>query len=706
MSGPKRPVAGGLVALARETLALPATLALVAAIVAMGASEAGYYPTTWYAAALFALALLVVAAVALPRLVAVPRTQLAAVGLLAAYAGWSYLSILWADEPALAWEGSNRSALYVLIFALASLWPVGPRGARILLGALGLGIAGVGLVELLRVNASDHPLLYFIDFRFAEPAGYINANVALWTEGMLPCLFLAAAREIAVPVRAVALGGAGLLGALSLMGQSRGWALALPLALVFYVAVGPGRVRKLGVVLVTAAATAAVSGPVLALHDHYRPGHFDGQLGDATRAVLLMTALLVVIGLGVALADRRTDIRPATLRRVRLGVGVAVTAAVCAGLIAVVVATGNPFERVSDAWTSFREGTPQAEQGASRFASAGTNRYEFWSGAFDLFEENPIGGIGADGFQPHYLERGKSGERPRFAHSLELGVLAQTGIVGAALLLGALIAAALAGIATLRRGGRERAAVAAAALAIAVYWLLHGSVDWFWEFPALAGAAWLALGTAGALAPRGGMATANGDATPADVGTDRASASPGAQPGDRDAADPAPRRGARPALAALLAIAAVLLAASFVAPWASELEIDAASDGWRDDPQAAFDRLDRARALNPLSARADLAAGTIALRQGRQDHAREAFDRALERDPHNAYASFELGLLAAGRGDRGAAVPLLEQALAASPRDDLTKQTLADVRAGHRVSSKRVNRLLLRRALERGAQGR
>lgn len=694
MPGPTRPVAAGLVALARETPALPATFALVAAIVAMGASEAGYYPTTWYAAALFALALILVAVFALPRPAVVPRVQLAALGLLAAYAAWSYLSILWADEQDLAWEGSNRTALYVLIFALASLWPVGPRGARVLLGALGLGIAGVGLVELLRVNASDHPLLYFIDFRFAEPAGYINANVALWTLGMLPCLFLAAAREVAVPLRAVALGGAGLLGALALMGQSRGWALALPLALVFFVAVGPGRVRKLGVVLIAAVATAAVSGPVLALHDDYRPGNFDTLLTDATRAVLAMTAVLIVLGLAIALVDRRTRIGPAAIRRVRVGVGAIVAAVVCAGLIAVVVATGNPYDRVSNAWHDFKAGTPQAEEGASRFVSAGTNRYEMWSVAWKLFEENPVGGIGADGFQPKYLQRGTSGEHPRFAHSMELGVLAQTGIVGGLLLLGALIAAAAAGIATLRRGGRERAAVAAAALSISVYWLLHGSVDWFWEFPALAGAAWLALGTAGALAPR------------------RDGSADGRSPGAEEpapeavAVDPrAPRRG-RPAIAALIVVAAVILAASFAAPWASELEIDAASSRWRADPQGAYDRLDRARALNPLSARADLTAGTIALRTGSPAIARAAFDRALDRDPHDAYASLELGVLAAERGDRKTAVALLEQALAASPRDDLTKETLAAVRARRPVSSERVNRLLLRRALQRGAQGR
>ncbi len=170
----------------REYPALPATFALVAALVALGASEAGYYPTAWYAAALFALALLVVALVALRPPRRLGRAQGAALALLAAFAGWSYLSILWADQQGLAWEGANRAALYALILALVSLWPTGPRGARLLLGAFGLGIAGVGLVELLRADAAARPLGFFIDVRLAEPAGYINANVALWSSGCCP----------------------------------------------------------------------------------------------------------------------------------------------------------------------------------------------------------------------------------------------------------------------------------------------------------------------------------------------------------------------------------------------------------------------------------------------------------------------------------------------------------------------------------------
>ncbi len=680
--------------LLRESPALPAVLVLVAALIALGASEAGYYPTTWYAAALFALALLTVALIALRPPRRLGRAQVAALGLLTAFAAWSYLSILWADQQGLAWEGANRSALYALILALASLWPTGPRGARVLLGALGFGVAGIGLVELLRADAATQPLDFFIDVRLSEPAGYINANVALWSVGLLPCLFLASAREAWAPLRGLALGGAGLLGALALMGQSRGWALALPPTLIFFVAVGPGRVRKLVVTLVVAVGTAIVSGPILALHDEFQARSFDADLGDATRAILSMTIALVLLGAGLALADRRIEPSAAGLRRVRRGTGAAVALAVCVAVIVLVAAVGNPFTKVSDSWTTFKDGGAQAEQGTSRFTTAGTNRYDMWTVAWDLFGDHPVGGIGADGYQPYYLRLGTSDERPRFTHSLELGVLAQTGLVGALLLLGALVAGFAAALAALRHGGRERAMVASAALSIAVYWLLHGSVDWFWEFPALAGAAWFGLGLAGSLAPRG------------DVRVQAPSeAACSAPPTNALPLKASSRRLPRPLVPAALGLAALLLALSFAAPWAAELEIDAASERWVRDPDGAFERLDRADRLNPLSARADLTAGTIALRQGRLDRAREAFESAVERDPGNAYATLELGLLAAGVGQRREAEQLLERAVAASPRDALSREALRDVRRGRDVSGARFNRLLVERARARGSRG-
>jgi hypothetical protein len=189
-----------------------------ALLVVLGATEAGFYATSWLPAGLFVLALTFVTALALGRPHGVPRSSLAALALLAAYCVWAFVSIVWADQQALAWEGANRTAVYVLIFALFTLWPVDERGGRLLIGLFALGAALVGVVELLRADAAGDPGAYFIDLRLAEPAGYINANVAWWTLGLLACLFMSASRETAVWLRPLFLGGAGVLAALAVKG--------------------------------------------------------------------------------------------------------------------------------------------------------------------------------------------------------------------------------------------------------------------------------------------------------------------------------------------------------------------------------------------------------------------------------------------------------------------------------------------------------
>jgi hypothetical protein len=644
--------------------ALVPGLLVMGAVVALAASSGGFFPTAWYAAALFFLGLLAVVLIALGRPRAVPRPVVVALVLFAAYAAWTFCSIGWAEDQGAAWDGANRTLAYLIVFALFSLWPADRRGAALMFAALGLGIAGLGLVELLRANASSAPAEWFIGARLAEPAGYINANVAVWTVGMLPCVFLASRRELAPPLRGIALAGAGLLAALALMGQSRGWALALPVALVVYLVLVPGRVRSLLTLAAVAAATLVVSDPVLAVHDELTAGRLDSLLSSATTAVLTMAAVLFAVGTAAGYADRRVepDGRPARLAS-RAVAGLAALAAVAA--LALVVA-GGAVDRVSDAWDEFEGGEVEAQVGASRFGTAGTNRYDFWSVAWEVFREEPVRGIGVENFQAEYLERGESWEQPRYPHSLELGVLVQTGVVGGLLLLGALIAALLGAVRSLRllATPAERAWAAAAA-AVFGYWLLHASVDWLWEFPAVTVPALAMLALAGALGPRAEAPAAGGSRLP---------------------------------VALAVVAAAVAIGLSFALPWLAERQIARAAEIWRTSPQAAFERLDSAAGLNPLGTRAQLAEATIALRLRRLDRAEHALRQALEREPDNSYAMFELGLIAAVRGDRSRARELLGRTLRRSPRDEVVRDALRTVRRGRRLEIDKVNEAILTRA--------
>lgn len=653
---------------------LPAGLGVVV-LLAMGAADGGYYSTLWYPVALGGIGLLVVTALALGPPRELPRATLVAVVLLALFVGWAFLSITWADQKGLAWEGANRAGLYLVIFLLFGLWPLRSGAGAWLVGAFGLGVAGIGLVELLRAASAADPSGWFVDVRLAEPVGYINANAAFWTLGLWPCAVFAARREVHPLLRGLFLGSAGLLTSLSLMAQSRAWLIALPLAAIVLVAVVPGRVRTALALLATAAGTATVTGAVLAVHDDVGSTPLAELLSDASDRILLMSLVLAVAGTLAAIVDRRVEPTERRLRAARIGGALATGAALVAGTFVFAAAVGSPFSEASDAWDEFKRGGNAPVAGSSRLGTAGSNRYDFWSVAWELFREEPVRGIGIENFQAEYLERGVSGEQPRFAHSFPLGVLSQTGLVGALLLGGALAAALAAALASVRRAGGLPAGAAAGAVAVFAYWLAHASVDWLWEFAALGGSALAMLALAGAL----GRPRAEG--TPA-----RARA-----------------RGRFPAagLAALLGAAAAALALSTALPWLAERHVDRAAGIWRSDPAEAYRRLDRAADLNPLSPAPHLTAATIALELDDSRRAEREFRRALERDPESSYALLELGALAAVREERARALRLLSRARRLSPQNDLIAMALRRARAGDPMSLEELNREILARTRNR-----
>ena len=656
-----------------EAPALPSQLLGVGVLLVMVASEAGYGDTNWPPAALLMLGLLAVTAV----VVGLPRRpgalQLAGLALFAGYAAWSFLSITWAGVTADAWEAANRTSAYLVVVALFLLWPAGPRGVRLLLAAFSLGVAAVGVVELLRADASATPGGFFIDVRFAEPAGYINANVAMWTLGLFGCVATAAFPRAHPALRGAALGGATLLAGLALLGQSRGWVFALPLALLVLLVISPDRLRiALGSILI-AAALLPIRQTLLDVHDEYSPARLDGLLSDATAALMLVTVIAGAVGALWAYAERRPTPDEGTRRRLARATGALLVALALGAAVVALAAIDDPTGKLSDTWTEFKQGysdEPPSES-ESRFASAGSNRYDFWTVAWHGFEDEPLRGLGAENFQRLYLTEGRSTEKPRYPHSLELEVLSGLGIVGALLLGGALLAlVAAAGRALF--ASREARGAAAAALGIFAYWFLHASVDWFWAFFALTGSALAALAMAASL----GSAPA---------------------PAGQEAAER--RSGGRTVALVAGGLAVALLALSIAAPWLSAREVNHAGDVWRQDPDAAFDALDRAETLNPLSTVPGATAGTIALRLDRTREAEEHFRQVLEDDPENAYAALELGLIASAEGRRREATRMLELALEQNPRDPLVMEVLDRVAAGKRVSPSAVNARIARSAL-------
>jgi O-antigen ligase len=669
---PSRTVSGTLrAALTLSPAAIFGALALVPLFI-LSAVKGGFFPQEWYPAALFLVALLVVGVLALPSGPRAPTPVVVAACGLAAFAAWSYLTIAWADQRADAWDGANRTALYAVIFALFALWRIRARAALVLVGALAVGVAGIGFVELLSAAHGD-PGGHFIDGRLAEPLGYANANAALWSSAFWPCVVLGSRRETGPLLRALFVGSAVLLGGLALMGQSRGWLFALPVVALLFLLLTPQRVRTtLTLALVLGAVGAAVPA-ILDVYDEAGPP-LAAAMDDVTVAIIGAAAVAAALaGMG-AFADRAQ--RPSrSLDRWsgRLLAGL-VALLVAVGSIVYVAERGSPFTDVADAWEEFKTtGTPAG--GTTRLGGRlGSNRYDFWRVAWDEFAGAPLGGIGADNFQQAYLVEARSHEQPRYPHSVELRTLSQTGLIGAALLGVALGAALLAALRALRlRTGPARAA-AAGALGVFVYWFVHGSVDWFWEIPALGGAAFAMLGLAAGLAPR------------------------------RVALRPAQRR--RPLAAGVWAIpaglVAVVLAWSLASPWLADRYVDQALDLWSTEPQPAFDKLDRAASLNRLSPDPDFAAGSIALRLDRNEEAIVRFTEAIEREPGDSAAHLELGAILFNEGERGDGLIHLREARRLDPRDEIIRGTLRRAQRGRRIDIDAMNEAIANRYRELG----
>jgi hypothetical protein len=667
----------------RDAPATVPALAAVALFIVWATDQAGYPVTHWGPGGLIVLGLLFVAVGAVGlRPAEIPLTVKIALGCLAGYTALSYLSILWAAVPGDAWEGANRTLLYLLVFALFACWRQRGTTAALLLVLWTLAMIALAAFVALHVNAaSSASLQRLLPFgRLIYPSGYANANAAQWLMAFWPALLLSRSARLPWILRGTLAGGAVLLAEVALLSQSRGSLYATPVMLVLVFALLPQRTRTFAVLVPIAAGIGAAAPAVLRVGNNLSADSVSAARVHSATAAMFAAAVIVglVVAVGAAV-ESRGEFSASSLNRARRALAAVAIATLVAGLAGGWAAVGDPAARVRHAWDTFKSGHGYAANGSgSRLTSGfGSNRYDFYRVALNEFLAHPVVGIGADNFQQPYLAHGRSTETPHYPHSVELRTLTQTGLAGALLALVGLGAALFAGLRVCRdsvrsRTGVLRGDVAAAALGGFAYWAVHGSFDWFWEFAGLGAPAFALLGLACALAP----ARAQSQRSPA-----RARWLP---------------RGRALGLAA--GAAGLLAGASLAAPWLSQLQVQRAARIWTRAPRAAYAELDEAARLNPLSDEAYVVAGTIATRYGDLARADHEFSLALGRMPGDAYAALERGAIASTRGEGKAALMLLERAARLNPRDPLTRHALLLVRQGRRVSVEALNRSILLKA--------
>lgn len=661
--------------------ALPAGAVAIGVWLAWAAFAGGYWPTQWGVVGTGLVLLVAVAAVVSPPSASGwGRARIGMLLSLAAFVAWNYLSILWADFPADAWVGADKTLVYAAGFALFAMWPWTPRAVTLMLALFTFGAAIFGVVTLVRLGLASDATGFFEEGRLRVPIGYVNGSVAFWMSAVWPALYLASSRALPLLVRGCALAAAGLFVDLALLGQSRAWLFLMPVAAVVALLLARQRLRLILAGAVVCAAALAILGPLLDLHDQFA-GAVVTDLAVGSQPWLIGGACLVLFTVGVLWSV--VDSRITVPRSVQLGLTAVVVAACLAGagVVGVAAATrvDDPGAWIRDRWDDFAGGAARDDEGSRFTGSLSSGRYAEWKVAWAEFLAHPVVGIGSDNYAAAYLERREDNSRePRYPHSIELRMLSQLGVVGTALFAAFIAAAVWLALSRRRRLDAISGGAIGAAIMVFAYWVLYGSQDWFWEIPALAGPALGLLGLAGAA-----------------VITDEETVIT-----DEDAGDEiTSRKGSTTArmTGAVAVVAGALVAGTaLVLPALAASYSDAALGGWRRDPPLAYARLDRAASLNPLSAEPFVLQGSMALQIGDSDLARRAFERALDREPQNWYAYLQLAMLEGSLGNTAAARANLARSLALNPNDKVADKVRRLLDEGREIDPNELNARFLR----------
>jgi tetratricopeptide (TPR) repeat protein len=653
----ERDAVGGLRGRVDAALPFLPAFALVAIWLWWAPKAGGYFPTSWYPAGLVAAALLLCLAVARPPGSFARSAATPALALLAAWAGWNAISLLWSPAPGAGREATNELLTAVVIGAVMTATPWRGRSVLVLLGLWSAGIVVLAGVDLVSFALESRPEDRLLEGRYLGPTGYANATAALGAMAFWPLLAISARPATPAAVRVAALPAAVVVLLWAMLPQSRGTMVAAVVVLPLFLALSPDRVRtatRLAVVVGTLVLCVPGLFEVYTAAREQRP--VAGVVDSAMTRVALAAALALAAAVVLGALERRVRPRPRVLAAGRRVALVALVLGLLAGTAAVVATHERIGDELSDRWNTFSSDADveNTQTGPRVRQLVADKRYDYWTVARDAFLDRPVAGIGAAGFEPRYTAKKSYAKHSRYVHDLWLRVLSETGVVGLALLLAAL-AVALAGLVRGRlRGPPDAHAAIAAAAALSVAFFLQCSLDWLEELPGLLVPA-IALPLAVLRATAG-------------------------------AATGPPARRLVASAVALGVIAVVALAPPYLA-----VRHLSRGDALRaSDPNAAVAAYERAAGADPLSLAPHLRTGFLGLASDDLALARRGFREALEVQ-ENWVAQFELGLLDAHEGRFRSARARMRRAAELNASDPLVTDALAAVEEGMRLDPREVN---------------
>ena len=543
---------------------------------------------------------------------------------LAAFAVWMGLSIVWSVEADRSWDYFNRTLVYLALALVgaAAGGVLGERAPRLAAYALALAL---GLAVLWALAGKVVPALDPEGDRLGRVRGtldYWNAFALLAASAIPLALWLSVRRRVAGTLLLY-----GSIVAL-LLTFSRGGLAVAAVGVALWAWLAPRRLESL--LTLFAGGVPAIAGSLVAfalpgVASERQPRDVRVDDGLVFGAALVAGAAVVVL---LARTVDRVDVRQlplATRRRLALGM---------AGLAALAVAGTLTAGALVDT------GPLTIHAGPGRLLKLGSSdRWQWWTESVEIFRERPVGGSGAGTFEVARRPFRDDASDATEPHNLPLQFLAGLGVVGLALFVVVVGAAAAAAVDAVRRldGATRVLAV------VLVLFGLHALIEIDWDYVALTGPAALLVGL---------LATAGRESR---------------------------RLRARvlaPAAAAALGLTAVL---SIAAPRLAQGALEDARAERDDDPVRAAARAEDAHALNPLS---DEILREWALAEelsGDRERARELHEQATELQPENARTWRARGAFELAAGDLEAARTSLSRARELDPHDPLAQGLLQEL---------------------------
>ena len=616
----------------------------------MGYANGGYFVGDWALVALYLAALALITSIIGEFRATESRWSTAALGLFAAYATWTLVSILWSPNRGDAWVGIGQTLLYLLAFWLAVSLVSQGASRRWVLAASAIGPAIIAALTLATLLPRAEDL--FVGSRLEGTVTYYNGEAAFLLVPFWGAIYLAGSRRVNPILRGVALAGTVLSVDLAVLTHSRGATVALAVSLAVFFLFSGQRLRGF---FALAPVVLALLFTFPGLNEVYQASLLDPSPPlEPTPAVIerieqaLPTVWLAAAGAGLygiiwGIIDQRWR-PPRSVTRLIGGVALAGSiAAVIFGAVVMSERVGNPVSWGEQQLEAFKSEpsksepskTDVPEQDQSRYLSSPiSERYVLWRVAWQDFTSHPLLGVGTYNYEATYYllrERWRP-TGPRHPHSLPLEVLSERGLVGGILFLGFLISCLGAGLwARFRHLSSEGKAQVGALVAALTYWFVHSSAEWFWQMPAITLPAVVYLAML--------------------VG-----------PGQRVEAPPPgwPLRavGAGVAVLAIGTIAPLYVADRYLTQSYSST-----------DPEEALAAVERGQRVNPFDPKLPEQEAKLAIQLGDWERAEGAYRKEIQLNPnlHRPYA-----LLAGAyidQGDLATALSFYQKALARNPLD-------------------------------------